>query len=343
MLVRGDAAVAAADRPEEGASRPPAATALPPVPRLPWLAPWHRRVRVPGRLVLEHAGQAVCLEGAAVDTVLAALLPQLDGTRTVSEVESTVGAELRPLVAPALALLAERGLLVDGPPLAGVGRGAAQTALTLAAHGAERSSPAATAERLERLRVRVLGRSETAERLLELLRVAGVGEAAAMDWRAPAGDVLVLAAPTTGELSRLRDWNRRALAAGTAWLQVLPYDGAVLVVGPLYLPGQTCCYECYRRRRASNLAYAEEVELLEDATGEWPTAPPLAALAAGLATTLALRWLVLRDPLVAGAVAVIELGLSFRAAVHEVFPVPRCPVCRSVARTAAPLPWAEAS
>ena len=52
------------------------------VPALPLLAPWYRVVGDGERLLLEYAQSVVVLEGAAVQSLLPALLPLLDGTRS---------------------------------------------------------------------------------------------------------------------------------------------------------------------------------------------------------------------------------------------------------------------
>jgi hypothetical protein len=86
-----------------------------PVPRLPLLAPWYRLVGDDDRLLLEHGQTVVVVEGAAVRTLLPALLPLLDGTRSVEELGLRLGLAARPAIDLALETLAAHGLLVDGP------------------------------------------------------------------------------------------------------------------------------------------------------------------------------------------------------------------------------------
>src|SRR5919199_611482 len=77
-----------------------------PIPRRPLLAPWYRLVGDGDRLLLEHGQVVVVLEGAAVRTLLPALLPLLDGTRTVDELVDRLGAAAREAIELALATLA---------------------------------------------------------------------------------------------------------------------------------------------------------------------------------------------------------------------------------------------
>ena len=85
----------------------------------PLLAPWWRAVEDRGRLLFEHAGQVVELNGRAVGALLPTLVPLLDGTHTVREIVEVLGEAAEAPIAKALTLLEEHGLLVDGPAAAG--------------------------------------------------------------------------------------------------------------------------------------------------------------------------------------------------------------------------------
>ena len=85
------------------------------VPALPLLAPWYRVVGDGERLLLEYAQSVVVLEGAAVQSLLPALLPLLDGTRSVDDLAARLGPPARPAIEAAVELLAEHGVVVAGP------------------------------------------------------------------------------------------------------------------------------------------------------------------------------------------------------------------------------------
>src|ERR687886_1970204 len=86
-----------------------------PIPRRPLPAPWYRLVGDGDRLLLEHGQVVVVLEGAAVRTLLPALLPLLDGTRTVDDLAHRLGPAAREAIDHALETLAAHRLLADGP------------------------------------------------------------------------------------------------------------------------------------------------------------------------------------------------------------------------------------
>ena len=72
-------------------------------------------------------------------------------------------------------------------------------------------------------------------------------------------------------------------------MQILPHDGRIAPVGPLYLPGETCCYECFKRRRAANLDYPDEFWALHETPAAYPTPAMFTSVLAGLATSVAVR------------------------------------------------------
>ena len=308
------------------------------VPALPYLAPWYRLVQLPGKVVFEHGQRIVTLEGRAVMRLVPALLPLLDGTRTLDEIAAILGEAVRPAVENVLLVLAARGLLVEGPPVDGdEARPVAEAGTLLASLQPGVKAVADTVEALRGCSAAVAGSSSLGLEIARLLRTSGV--AVEFTGGPVAGADLTVCAPRRDELPRLRGWNRDAIDAELPWLQVLPFDGRYAAVGPLYLPGDTCCHECFRLRRASNLEGAGDFELLERAPAAYPSAPAVDALAAAIAVQLALGWLVLDDHYAPAAFYALELVPSISLTVHHVHRVPRCPVCSDTAGVAPPLPW----
>ncbi len=308
------------------------------MPALPYLPPWYRVATGAGKVVLEHGQRIVCLEGRAADRLLPALLPLLDGMRTVDEIVCALGEPARPAVEHALGELAAYGLLMEGPPLSTeLPAPVSGTAELLASLRPGGRPLAETAGAVAGCEVSVVGEGTAGVEAGRLLRSGGVevvrGSAIA------AGPDLTVCAPSAAELPRLRDWNAQALETRSPWLQVLPFDGRYASVGPLYLPGDTCCYECFQLRRAANLDSGDEFPLVAEAPASYPAAPALDAVLGGLAAVLALSWLVLGDHYVPAAFCAVELLPVLGVTVHHVHRVPRCPACSGLADVAPPLPW----
>jgi bacteriocin biosynthesis cyclodehydratase domain-containing protein len=308
----------------------------------PYLAPWYRIATTDDEVVLEYGQRIVCLAGRAGAVLMPVLLPLVDGTRTVDEIVEVLGEPARPAIEAALERLAEHDLLLDGPPLPDdAPRPLAATAELLASLRAGRLTIAAVASSLCSRSVGLVGGGHGAAEVARLLRQSGVE--VERDEAISAGRDLVVCVPAPAELPMLGEWNRQALAAGQPWFQVLPFDGRYAAIGPLYLPDETCCYECFRLRRSANLDAGDELPLLEATPAVNPAPPAVHALVAGIATTLVLEWLVLGDPHVPSAFHAVELVPAFGVSLHYVHRVPRCPACSGLEDVAAPLPWHKES
>jgi bacteriocin biosynthesis cyclodehydratase domain-containing protein len=286
-----------------------------PLPQRPLLAPWLRRLAREGELLLEYGDGIVALEGE-----LAPVLA-LDGTRTLRE--------LAPHEREVVATLAAEGVVVSGPAVAD------EDALREAAAGGV--PPSLAARRLSTATIALVGAGSVAEEAARLL--PGTVRRQAWDER-PRGD-LAVAAPESAELPLLACWNRQCLDAGQPWMLVLPYNGRFASVGPLFIPGETCCYACFVARRASALPDGADLVALEREPATYPVGRGLAAALGGLAATVAAAWIARADATAAGTFVALELEDGLRATRHRVFRVPRCDACSPAAEAPAPVPWAS--
>ena len=243
----------------------------------------------------------------------------------------------RPAVELALDLLGTNGLLVEGP-LPGIGTPRSAVALA-AAHGL---APSVAVERLREATMGVVGDSPTGEAIGRLLAAAGVGVVVRMSWEGDRDVDLAIVAPTADEAPALTQWNAVALARGTRWLGVRPFDGLISTVGPLVVPGESACHVCLLHRLAAHVEYGDDLVRVESTAPAAGEAAPLDAVCAGVAAQLALGWVVGLDTSIPGVLYVVETRPALSLTANAVLRVPRCAACSTAATLAPPLPWHEA-
>ena len=311
------------------------------VPERPLLKPWYRLAVNDGKVVLDYAQSAVVFDGAAAVRLLPALLPLLDGEHALSDIVAVLGEPAAPAIEQALELLAAHGLLTGPLPAPSPFPDRDETLRLLLATDRSGRDASTVRDSLERAEVTVAGSAPLGEEVARVLRCSGVEqiEHVSLGAQSFSARSLALVAPTPAELPELDTWNRACLASGFAWLALLSCDGRVAPVGPLFVPGETACYDCFRIRRASVCGYAAEFWSLDGAPVAYPDAVPIRRAVAGLAGWLVLRWLVGRDASLPGVLHALELGPPVAVSAHHVWRVPRCASCSDTAVTAPPSPW----
>jgi ribosomal protein S12 methylthiotransferase accessory factor len=246
--------------------------------------------------------------------LLRRLAPLLDGRSTVEEIAQRLGAGCSPVdVAFGLAWLEEHGLVVDGG--AGLDRNLAALVDGLGL------DPAAALRRLRTTRVSVLSFADLPTvPLEESLRAAGVRLEAPAD--------LTVAVTDDYLRAELVEVDRRARAAGGAWLPVKPV-GALLWIGPLLTSaGRRCCWRCL----------TERLRGWRDDGVPQPSAPPTALVGLGLAASEVLKWVLAgEDPDLDRALVCFDLG-TLAVTRHAVVPVPRCTRCAAPVERREPAP-----
>lgn len=317
-----------------------------PLPSRPALKPWYRLHQDDDTLLLQYGETVVSFEGGAVRRLLPALLPLLDGTRPVDEIVQILGPPVRRAVEQALDLLDQHGLLTEITER-GLADSERRSAEFLAATDPAGRSPAALLAAMRAARVAVVGSGSLALEVASSLRRSGAGALEQLPLGAPSAEVsrfqLAVVVPEGEQLPSLPNWNEAALAAELPWLQVLPFDGLFAAVGPLYVPRETGCYECFRIRRASNVDCSRAFLALQDVPVPLPAPASLEQVVAGLAATMALRWLVQQEPFLPGTWYAFELAPQSTLGTHVLYRVPRCPSCSGLAAVAQPLPWHRAA
>ncbi|WP_460522592.1 TOMM precursor leader peptide-binding protein [Humibacter antri] len=284
---------------------------------------------VPGDGVYALRGDEVTLLGGSVYEAVA---PLIDGTRDSNDlVDELTGRSSAAEVYFAIQSLHRRGMLVPSAP---------PTRLAEAAWwddmGASAEAPAA----VERRRVGIYATSDVPESTVAAAE-AGLKSADATVVDAGRGDFtgleadLLLVLAGDGTTPELADVNRYALAAGMPWLLVQPAGRRVLL-GPLFRPGASPCWECMMVRRRSLRRVHAYLSSLPDAvpvTMPVVTRPDASELAGRVAAMEVVKILGgVRQPRVEDAptdsATLTELDITdWSAARHVVVRRPQCLVC----------------
>jgi oxazoline/thiazoline synthase len=124
--------------------------------------------------------------------------------------------------------------------------------------------------------------------------------------------------------------DRQALAANRPWMLVKPV-GTEIWLGPLFVPGQTGCWECLRARLQGHRKV--ETYLQQKHNTNHPFLPSLAVLpstqhtALSLAATAAAKWIVTGTNLTLEGNIVTLNPLTLAQRTHRLTRRPQCPAC----------------
>lgn len=140
----------------------------------------------------------------------------------------------------------------------------------------------------------------------------------------------LVATAELGGMQLLRPWNEHCVLHRRLFLPVLLED-MIGHVGPLVVPGETACFECFRLRRSTHEADPWARRAIEAASsGGRPAAgslPPMASVLGDVAAVELLKLLGLHPPVgELGAAVEVNLLASDMTA-RRVLRLPRCPVC----------------
>lgn len=258
------------------------------------------------------------LEGESWPAILPWLAPLLATGATHARIAAACPPPLRGRLEEALAALAQRGFLQIGNEAPDVTQDDAHRA------------------RLARTRVAVCGRSPLAQRTADAIAEHGIAATVA-DSLAPLGAAangpLPVVVETDWSEQELLDANAAAQDARRTWMILGAWNRRVLV-GPVFVPTETACYSCYRRRLDSHRRHLEAFRRFSEASAvggpaapSEPVLPALTALAAGwCALEVFDRLAGARPGRLAGRVLVYDPD-THRLAIETVLRLPWCAPC----------------
>jgi bacteriocin biosynthesis cyclodehydratase domain-containing protein len=145
----------------------------------------------------------------------------------------------------------------------------------------------------------------------------------------------LVAASDFGGPYLLREWNAFCVEEGVHFLPVV-LDRFIGTVGPLVIPGETACYECFRSRENANLDAPEIVRLVESGAAERQAVTGFHPAMTGVLGEIAAMELckLYGGGLPWHANRIIEVNLLEPSLTsRRVLRLPRCPVCSTIVKT----------
>lgn len=143
----------------------------------------------------------------------------------------------------------------------------------------------------------------------------------------------IVAASDFGGLHLMREWNEFCVECGIQFLPVVLQD-MIGYVGPLVVPGEVACFECFRHRQNANmidpnLKRAPEyvAQNGKSIAGYHPAMPAILADIAAMELTKFYSGAI--PPNIAGTVIEVNL-LAPSVVTRKILKIPRCIVCSSL-------------
>lgn len=129
--------------------------------------------------------------------------------------------------------------------------------------------------------------------------------------------------------------NELAVETGTP-LACTEFTGYDVIVGPIIIPGETACYECYRHRRNNNIGLSDTYMGFEQSAvggnNGLTDRLPFTDIATGFLVTDIINLLCYGHGYTVGSIISFDMS-SLTMSSNDVLRLPRCEVCSEVAET----------
>ena len=143
----------------------------------------------------------------------------------------------------------------------------------------------------------------------------------------------LVATSDLGAIQFMRRWNDFCIEHDRAFLPIVLRD-LMGYVGPLVIPHETACYECFLTRKRANM---EEIEIANSWENIAPDGNKVVGYHPAMASILAEIAVMELVKFYAGFSAIFNVGkliklnmLSTQLEIHKVLKVPRCKVCSTM-------------
>ncbi|HVN77728.1 MAG TPA: TOMM precursor leader peptide-binding protein, partial [Terriglobia bacterium] len=268
-----------------------------------------------GILMLSEIGHSV-LNGRLFELVT----PLIDGRRSADEIVEELQCRASAAeVYYALTMLEQKGYLTESDQSLSIGEAAFWAIQDIA--------PQAAAQRLAETPVSVASFGE-----VMILPFLGLLDSL----HVRTGDAGKLGVVLTDDYLRkeLQTYNQEALRSGRPWILIKPL-GREILIGPVFHPGRTGCWECLARRLRLNRSAEMFVQHKQNRDEYFPipsaATPATQQVAYGIAATEIAKWIIRgQTSHLEGKVLSLDV-LSWYTQMHTVTRQPQCEACGDLA------------
>lgn len=281
-----------------------------------------------GMMTLSYGRSVLTFEGKAV-AFFEKLIPLLDGRKMeqiVDVLQSQLGSDVSAAASQAVQMLLEKEVIDDAD------MPALPDAWDFYRATYPRNLTKDLRNRLGNLRVQFAGDGRVADALRAQFEQAGIVVGEPVTDRLE--DSLLVFSGDSQDADALRSCNRAMIEKRRQWMQVLHFDGMTACVGPIFVPAETACYECFLARRLANQFKIDE----NRGSTSFPPLAGIDAMIAGMASVAAVLRLTHGDSRLIGRAAMFELFPEMQWTTSEVHRAPRCLAC---SRPGGSMPWYE--
>lgn len=316
------------------------------------------------KVLLKNGDVIIEIEGKAMQVILVKVLSLLDGSRELEDIYNAFKEKDRKVVSKVLEILVKEKLVIDKEDcnneliinnthydIINFFRA------TQCRYENEIVEASTIAKSLDKSRIGVIGSSFIADKIARMLKLSRVKHVKKISWPIDEVEVkdvdLFILAPQLKEIYMLGEWNDYALSNSKTWMQILPYDGDCAIIGPLYLPHETVCYECYKIRVISNVEYKEElsnwyrgIKNKKVSARHYPVPIQFDFLISSIASLHIVGSILKDEYKLFDCFYTIEFILhesefKFELKKNHIYRVPRCPKCSRLVQQSSPLVWSN--
>jgi len=315
-----------------------------PLPAKPKLAPWVSAVDIgDDRLHLRGANLVVPLLHPLFIETFYEIKPLLGGDHSVEQIKAIGGEKILPTTIEfLLKMLRANGVLQEGQKDSEIEECSPETESLRQFFSHYTQNPDGMISALNKMQLGIIGKGQLKDSIIDVasknqiktIVKFSVDELNDSDLETKVKETdFIIACSENSDYPFFESINNLCLKTGTRWMRVA-IEGTSAFIGPTVIPYQTACFHCYTKRVLSNSTDQEGFKAYQahfhksDVPNNEGILPVFWNLVANEVVLEIVRIITsFVPPSTIGRL--IQTGPEFTRSEHDIFRLPRCPVCRT--------------